>query len=220
MRRLSLLVIVLSLACALTVAVGAQQDSTGLSGELGSEATVYPYFADTSWFSLSFNFASFTVSSTTSLSLVQTGPETYASPISIVQAFGLAYAWNWFTLGSNLYMGIYPFPPAFSSANIYSKATLFDIPLGNPSSFSGGIGVSATVYPSVAADDVWFDLSLVLDAFSVTSETTFSLMPFGFSEQRIDLGFAFDGFSIYVWGALSGAALDPSGGIGFWYGFP
>ncbi len=219
MRRLSLLVIVLSLACALTVAVGAQQDSTSWSGELGSEATVYPYFADTSWFSLSFNFAGFTVSSTTSLSWVQTGPETYASPISISQAFGLAFAWNWFTLGSNLYMGIYPFPPAFSSATIYSKATLFDIPLGNPSSFSGGIGVSATVYPAVT-DDVWFDLSLVLDAFSVTSKTTLALMPFGFSEQRIDLGFAFDGFSIYAWGALSGAALDPSGGIGLLYSFP
>ena len=211
MRRLSLLVIVLSLACALTVAVGAQQDSTSWSGELGSEATVYPYFADYSWFSLSFNFAAFTISSTTSLS--------YASPISISQAFGLAYAWNWFTLGSRLSMGIYP--SVFSSlvATIYSKATLFDVPLGNPSSFSGGIGVSATVYPAVT-DDVWFDLSLVLDAFSVASKTTLTLMPFGFSEQRIDLGLAFDGFSIYVWGALSSAALDPSGGIGFSYGFP
>jgi len=211
MRRLSLLVIVLSLVCALTAAVGAQQDSTSWSGELGSEATVYPYFADYSWFSLSFNFAAFTISSTTSLS--------YASPISISQMLGLAYAWNWFTLGSKLSMGIYP--SAFSSflATIYSKATLFDVPLGNPSSFSGGIGVSATVYPAVT-DDVWFDLSLVLDVFSVTSKTTLALMPFGFTEQRIDLGLAFDGFSIYVWGALSSAALDPSGGIGFSYGFP
>lgn len=211
MRRLSFLVIVLSLACALTVAVGAQQDSTSWSGELGSEATVYPYFADYSWFSLSFNFAAFTISSTTSLS--------YASPISVSQAFGLAYALNWFTLGSKLSTGIYP--SAFSSfvATIYSKLTLFDVPLGNPSSFSGGIGVSATVYPTVT-DDVWFDLSLVLDAFSVASKTTFTLMPFGFSEQRIDLGVAFDGFSIYVWGALSGATFDPSAGIGFSYGFP
>jgi len=219
MRRLSLLVIVLSLACALTVAVGAQQDSTSWSGELGSEATVYPYFADYSWFSLSFNFASFTVSSTTSLSWVQTGPETYASPISISQALGLAYAWNWFTLGSKLSVGIYP--SAFSSllATIYAKATLFEIPLGNPSLFSGGIGVSATVYPTVT-DDVWLDLSLVLDAFSVTSKTTLALMPFGFSQQRIDLGFAFDGFFIYAWGALAGVGLDPSGGIGFWYSFP
>ena len=218
MRRLSLLVIVLSLACALTVAVGAQQDSTSWSGELGSEATVYPYFADTSWFSLSFNFAGFTVSSTTSLSWVQTGPETYASPISISQAFGLAFAWNWFTLGSNLYMGIYPFPPTFSSATIYSKATLFDVALGNPSSFSGGIGVSATVYPTVT-DDVWFDLSLVLDGFSVSSETTFSLMPFGFSQQRFDLGYGFDGLSVYVWVALSNT-WDPSGGLGFYFSFP
>jgi len=189
MRRLSLLVIVLSLACALTLAAGAQQDSISWSGEIGSEATVYPYFADYSWFSLSFNFAAFTISSTTGLS--------YASPISISQALGLAYAWNWFTLGSKISTGIYP--SAFSSfvATIYSKLTLFDVPLGNPSSFSGGIGAQATVYPAVT-DDVWLDLSLVLDAFSITSKTTFTLMPVGFSEQRIDLGVAFDGFSIYV----------------------
>lgn len=219
MRRLSLLFIVLSLAFVLTVAVGAQQDSTSWSGELGSEATVYPYFADTSWFSLYLDFAGFTVSSTTSLSWVQTGPETYASPISVSQGFGLAYTWNWLTLGSDLYVGLFPFPPEFSSLSIYGEASLFDIPLGNPSSFSGGIGVAATVYPTVT-DDVWFDLSLVLDAFSVASKTSFALMPFESSQQRIDLGFAFDGFSIYAWGALSGAALDPSGGIGFLYSFP
>jgi len=217
MRRLSLLVIVLSLACALTVAVGAQQDSTSWSGELGSEATVYPYFADTSWFSLYLGFAGFTVSSTTSLSWVQTGPETYASPISVSQGFGLAYTWNWLTLGSDLYMGLFPFPPEFSSLSIYGEASLFDTPL-NGASFSGGIGVSATVYPAVT-DDVWFDLSLVLDGFSVSSETTFSLMPFGFSQQRFDLGYGFDGLSVYVWVALSNT-WDPSGGLGFYFSFP
>jgi hypothetical protein len=211
MRRLILLLIAVSLAFAWTVAVGAQQDSTSWSGELGSEATIYPYFADYSWFGLSFNFAAFTISSTTSLS--------YASPISVSQAFGLAYTLNWFTVGSKLSTGIYP--SAFSSlvATIYSKLKLFDVPLGNPSTFSGGIGVQATVYPTVT-DDVWLDLSLVLDAFSITSKTTFTLMPVGFSEQRIDLGLAFDGFSIYVWGALSGATFDPSAGAGFFYGFP
>ena len=60
MRRLSPLLIVLFLACAWTATVGAQQDSTSWSGEIGSEATVYPYLADYSWFSLSFNFASTT----------------------------------------------------------------------------------------------------------------------------------------------------------------
>ena len=209
MRRL--LLVALLLAFAWTAAVGAQQDSASWSGELGSEATVYPYFADYSWFSLSMSLAGFTISSTTSLS--------YASPISISQALGLAYGWNWFTIGGKLSTGIYP--SAFSSfvASIYSKATLFDVPLGNPSSFSGTAGVSATVYPAIA-DDVWLDLSLVLDAFSITSHTAFALMPVGFSQQRIDLGVAVDGFTVYVWGALSGSTFDPSAGIGFSYGFP
>jgi len=211
MKRLILLLAAVLLAFTWTLAVGAQQDSSSWSGEIGSEATVYPSFADYSWFSLSFDVAAFTLFSTTSLS--------YASPISISQTLGLSYGLDWFTLGSKLSTPIYP--SAFSSivATIYSTVTLFEVPLGNPSSFSGAVGASATVYPAVT-DDVWLDLSLVLDAFSVTSKTSLALMPFGFSQQRIDLGFAFDGFSVYVWGALSGATFDPSGGVGFLYGFP
>ncbi len=219
MRRLSLIFIALFLLFAMSAGVGAQEN--GWSGSLGSEATVYPYFADVSWFSLYLDYAGFTISSKTSLSWVQTGPGTYASPISVSQVFGLAFTWSWLTLGSNLSVGIFPFPPVFSSASIYGEATLFDAPLGdtpNGASFSGGLGASATVYPSLT-DDVWFDLSLQVDGFSISSETTFSLMPFGFSEQRFDLGYGFDSLSVYIWAALS-ATWELSGGLGFYFSFP
>ncbi|HCP31902.1 TPA: hypothetical protein DIT45_01410 [Candidatus Acetothermia bacterium] len=209
MRRLSLILIALFLLFAMTAGVGAQEDVVSLSATLGSEATVYPPFADVSWFSLYLDFAGFTLSSTTSLS--------YASAFSISQAFGLAYTWNWLTLGSKLSMGVFPFPLAFDSASIYGKATMFDMPL-NGASFSGGIGTSATIYPAFA-DDVWFDLSLGVDGFSIASETTFSLIPVGFSQQRFDIGFGLDWFSFYVWGALSGT-WDPSGGVGLYFSFP
>ena len=80
------------------------------------------------------------------------------------------------------------------------------------------MGASATVYPSVT-DDFWFNLSLQFDAFSLTSATTLSLVPFGFSQQRFDIGFGFDGFSIYTWGALS-HTFEPSAGVGLCYSFP
>lgn len=213
MRHASFLVVFLFALLVVALAVGAQEDSVSLSGTLGSEATVYPYFADISWLSLYLNFAGFTISSKTSLS--------YASPISISQVFGLAYTWNWLTLGSKLYMGLFPFPLAFDSASIYGEASLFDTLLGNApngASFSGGIGSSAMVYPSVT-DDLWFNLSLQSGAFSLSSETTFSLMPFGFDQQRFDIGFGFDGLSLYAWGVLP-HTLDPSGGVGFYFDFP
>lgn len=211
MRRLCLILIALFLLFAMTAGVGAQEDSVSLSATLGSEATLYPYFADYSWVSLSLDYFGFTMSSTTGLS--------YASPFSVSQIFGLAYTWNWLTLGSKLYMGVIPLPIVISSVIIYTQLTMFDIALGNPSSFSGGLGASATVYPTVAANEAWFDLSLQVDGFSIASKTTFALMPFGFSQQRVDLGYAFDGLAIYLWGALS-ATWDPSGGIGFTISFP
>jgi len=209
MRRLSLILIALFLLFAMTAGVLAQEDQAGLRATLGSEATVYPSFADVSWFSLYLDFAGFTLSSKTSFS--------YASAFSGSQAFGLAYTWNWLTLGSELSVGVFPFPLAFDSASIYGEATLFDMPL-NGAWFSGGIGTSATIYPSFA-DDVWFDLSLGVDGFSIASKTTFSLIPVGFSQQRFDIGFGLDWFSFYVWGALSGT-WDPSGGVGFYFSFP
>ncbi len=209
MRRLSVILIALFLLSAMTAGVLAQENQASLRATLGSEATVYPSFADYSWFSLYLDYAGFTISSTTSLS--------YASPFSISQVFGLAFGWNWLTLGSKLYIGIFPFPPVFSSASIYGEATLFDAPL-NGVSFSGGLGASATIYPTLT-DDVWFDLSLQVDGFSISSETTFSLIPFGLSQQRFDLGYAFDGLAIYLWGALS-ATWELSGGLGFTISFP
>jgi len=210
MRRLSLILIALFLLFAMTAAVGAQENVVvSLSAELGSEVTVYPSFADVSWLSLYLDFAGFTLSSKTSLS--------YVSAFSVSQTFGLAYAWNWLTLGSELSMGVFPFPLAFDSANIYGVATMFDMPL-NGTSFSGGIGTLATIYPAFA-DDVWFDLSLGVDGFSIASRTTFSLIPVGFSQQRFDIGFGLDWFSFYVWGALSGT-WDPSGGVGLYFSFP
>lgn len=209
MRHAPFLIVFLFALLVVAPAVGAQEDSLSMSGTFGSEVTVYPSFADTTWFSLYLDFAGFTISSTTSLS--------YASPISISQALGLAYTWNWLTLGSKLYMGFFPFPPEFSSLSIYGEATMFDMPL-NGASFSGGIGASVMVYPSVTSD-FWFDLSLLANGFSFASKTTFALMPFGFSQQRLDIGFGFDGLSIYAWGAFSNT-WDPSGGVGFYFNFP
>lgn len=210
MRRLSLILIALFLLFAMTAEVGAQEDVVvSLSAELGSEVTVYPSFADVSWFSLYLDFAGFTLSSKTSLS--------YAAALSVSQTFGLAYTWNWLTLGSELSIGVFPFPLAFDSASIYGEATMFDMPL-NGASFSGGIGTLATIYPSFA-DDVWFDLSLGVNGFSIASKTTFSLIPVGFSQQRFDIGFGLDWFSFYVWGALS-STWEPSGGVGLYFSFP
>ena len=209
MKRLGLCLIALFLLFSMTAVVGAQEDSVTMSGKFGSEVTVYPYFADTTWFSLHLDFAGFRISSTTNLS--------YASPISISQVLGLAYTWNWLTLGSNLYMGIFAFPPSFTSLSVYGEASLFDMPLDG-ASVSGGIGASATVYPTVT-DDVWFDFGLVANGFSLASKTTFSLIPLGFVQQRFDIGLVFDGLSVYVWGAVSGA-WDLSGGVGFNFNFP
>ena len=206
MRRLSLILIALFLLFAMTAGVGAQENAW--SGCLGSEATVYPYFADYSWLGLYLDFAGFTISSTTGLS--------YASPLSISQIFGLAYTWNWLTLGIDLYIGVFP-AFAFDSLGIYGEASLFDAPL-NGVSFSGGIGASATVYPAVT-DDFWVDLSLQVDGFGISSETTFSIVPFEFLQQRFDLEYGLDGLAFYVWAALS-QALDVSAGLGFYFNFP
>jgi len=48
MRRLSLILIALFLLFAMTAGVLAQEDQAGLRATLGSEATVYPSFADVS----------------------------------------------------------------------------------------------------------------------------------------------------------------------------
>ena len=87
---------------------------------------------------------------------------------------------------------------------------------------SGGLttdlGASAFVVPAVDAQ-MWVDMALALGAVTVTSETDFTLTPFGLTQQRFEIEIGFDGLSIYVWMSFTGAG-DLVTVIGGTYDFP
>jgi len=85
-------------------------------------------------------------------------------------------------------------------------------------SLTADLGASTFVVPVFAAQ-LWFDVEFEIGSVVVTSETDFALTPFGLTEQRVEIEFGFDGFSVYAWGSFDGAG-DLTAGIGVTYSFP
>ncbi len=119
-----------------------------------------------------------------------------------------------FSLGADLDLGI----PGFGLSVLLSgEVRVLDLVLED-GGLTADLGASAFVVPAGDAR-LWFNMELGLGAFTVTSETDFTLAPFGLAEQRIEIDIAFDGFSAYAWGSFTGDG-DLSAGIGGAYDFP
>lgn len=80
------------------------------------------------------------------------------------------------------------------------------------------LGAATFVVPAVDAQ-MWLDMALELGAVTVTSESDFSLTPFGLTQQRFEVELGLDGLSVYAWLSFTGAG-DLSAGIGGTYDFP
>lgn len=82
---------------------------------------------------------------------------------------------------------------------------------------TGELGTALTVLPSLASD-IWLNVSLALNDLTFTSETTFGLIPSGFTSQLFEIEAVFNALSLYVWTSLTPALMEV--GVGFTYDFP
>jgi hypothetical protein len=135
---------------------------------------------------------------------------TFANTLSldVDASYGIFSLWGDFDLG---------IPDFGVSALIGGEVRVLDLDLDN-GGLTADLGASTFVLPAVDAL-MWLDVAFTLGAVTVTSETDFTLTPFGLTEQRFEVEIGFDGFSVYVWASFNGAG-DLSAGIGGTYDFP
>jgi uncharacterized membrane protein YtjA (UPF0391 family) len=108
--------------------------------------------------------------------------------------------------------------PGFGvSVLVGGEVRVLDLDLGN-GGLTVDLGASTFVLPAVDAQ-MWLDMAITLGAVTVTSETDFTLTPFGLTQQRFEAKIGSNGLSVYVWGSFTGAG-DLSAGIGGTYDFP
>jgi len=139
------------------------------------------------------------------------------APAETLATFDLTAKIGPFTATSETAVAFVPFDvqsQVFSGKWSFLEATLGKGE-GAPT-LSGDLGTSVTVLPDVAAD-LGFTFSLASAGTSITSETTFDLIPFGFASQTITLKIGFDGLLLYTWGTFTTAGLEA--GIGFSFDF-
>jgi hypothetical protein len=108
--------------------------------------------------------------------------------------------------------------PSFGvSVLVGGEVRALDLDLNN-GGLTVDLGASTLVVPAVDAQ-MWLDMTFTLGAVTVTSETDFTLTPFGLTQQRFEAKIGSNGLSVYVWGSFTGAG-DLSAGIGGTYDFP
>jgi hypothetical protein len=123
-------------------------------------------------------------------------------------SFGIFSLWGDFDLGI----------PGFGvSVLIGGEVRVLDLDLDN-GGLTADLGASTFVLPAVDAQ-MWLDMAFTLGAVTVTSETDFTLTPFGLTQQWFEVEIGLDGLSVYVWASFTGAG-DLSAGIGATYDFP
>lgn len=128
--------------------------------------------------------------------------------LDVVAAYGIFSLWADFDLGI----------PGFGVGVLVSgEIRVLDLDLAN-GQLTADLGASATFVPA-AEGRLWFDMVLSLGEIVVRSDTSFTLAPFGLTEQRFEIEFGFGVLSVYAWGSFTGAG-DLSAGIGGTYDFP
>ncbi len=236
------LVLLLSLAVAMAGFVGWAAEDGGLSGTVGVEATFLPGFGASWTGSLDYSFGRVGLGGTVEVDVY---PFAFAGFDLYADVGLLDVAQDGFELSADvaLYSVIYPVfgntlsldvdasygifslwgdfdvaIPTFGVSVLFGgEVRVFDLDLDG-GSLAADLGASTFVVPAFAAQ-LWFDVELDLGGVVVTSETDFALTPFGLTEQRVEIEFGFDGFSIYAWGSFDGAG-DLTAGIGATYDFP
>lgn len=135
---------------------------------------------------------------------------TFANTLSldVDASYGIFSLWSGFDLDV---------PDFGMSILIGGEIRVLDLDLEN-GGLTADLGASTFVVPAVDAQ-MWLDVAFELGAVTVTSETDFTLTPFGLTQQRFEVEIGLDGFSVYAWVSFTGGG-DLSAGIGGTYDFP